>query len=687
MQVTGVRNFFIFPASMKISDLARYGLMPRFLERVQAEQGETLLPLQARTVLEQGLFSGRSLWVSAPPSAGKTFLAELAFLKAIEERKKTIFAVPFNVLAAERVATFQKRYTDLGVRVLLSTRDHPQSDSLLAEGDFDLGIISFEKLNQLLVRKLDVLSTLGLLVIDEGQLLLDAERGKVLEKIFFKYLSYPSTPLPRLSSEQVGTSPKKPQLLVLSAGVANFSNFARWLGCSYVEDTHLKELVSQRYVFPAQPSTEFPSCELSAELLLDLVSSGAVFCADEILSGFPKKPKSVLPPEELSRMLNDLAAIGLLKAQEGKLFSTPLGKRAASSGLSVESFCLLYDFLNTAADLRTDGLFDLVYSLPELSLAIGRLAGWKGAFRRLNRTQKEADYTELEERAELSEGLIFPARTFFFLSLYEDWKSRLPLLEIELKYRASVEDLRFWADGTSWILATAGDLSGFLALPSGWVERLEHLSFEIRFALPAACRPLVLAFSEILFRDQFFKLLDSGCSTPEDVAALPAAGLQELFGAETGARTYEKARLWRGKSKQKLTFAKPPEAPISYSLYLDGDEEKNRFLAKVHGVDIFLPAKLFYYLFCLAKGQFTAPEGWVSVYAFEKGEGQGRFIFRLKKELKKALGRRFEIENNRRKMYRLPLAPEAIGFNFERLARFPDSRMARALAELRVKGE
>jgi len=295
VQVTGVRDFFIFPASMKISELARYGLMPRFLERVQAEQGETLLPLQARTVLEQGLFSGRSLWVSAPPSAGKTFLAELAFLKAIEERKKTIFAVPSNVLAAERVASFQKRYADLGVRVLVSTRDHPQSDSLLAEGDFDLGIISFEKLNQLLVRKLDILSTLGCLVVDEGQLLLDSEQRKVLEKIFFKYLLYP----------------KKPQLLVLSAGVANFSNFARWLSCNYVEDTHLKELVSQRYVFPAQPSTEFPSCELSAELLLDLVSSGAVFCADEILSGFPKKPKSVLPPAELSRMLDDLAAIDL----------------------------------------------------------------------------------------------------------------------------------------------------------------------------------------------------------------------------------------------------------------------------------------------------------------------------------------------------------------------------------------
>ncbi|MCI0595505.1 MAG: hypothetical protein L0Z48_03065, partial [candidate division Zixibacteria bacterium] len=76
---------------MKLSDLGRYGLLPQFLERVKTEQGENLLPLQSRMVLEEGLFAGKSLWVSAPPSAGKTFLAELAFLKAIEERKKTIF--------------------------------------------------------------------------------------------------------------------------------------------------------------------------------------------------------------------------------------------------------------------------------------------------------------------------------------------------------------------------------------------------------------------------------------------------------------------------------------------------------------------------------------------------------------------------------------------------------------------
>ncbi|HEU4436815.1 MAG TPA: hypothetical protein VFR89_05065, partial [candidate division Zixibacteria bacterium] len=61
--------------------------------------------------------------------------------------------------------------------------------------------------------------------------------------------------------------------------------------------------------------------------------------------------------------------------------------------------------------------------------------------------------------------------------------------------------------------------------------------------------------------------------------------------------------------------------------------------------------------------------------------------FRLKKELERSLGRKFEIENNRRKMYRLPLTPEAIGFNFERLANFPDSRLVRALGELRVKEE
>ncbi len=863
---------------MKISDLARYGLLLQFLERVKTEQGENLLPLQSRVVLEEGLFAGNSLWVSAPPSAGKTFLSELAFLKAIQERKKTIFAVPLKALAEEKLVTFKKRYADLGVRVLLSTRDHPQSDALLAEGDFDLAVVIYEKLNQLLVRKLDILSTLGLLVVDEGQLLLDSERGKVLEKIFFKYLAYP----------------KRPQLVVLSAGVANFSELARWLACEYVEDTHRpvplkrgvlaegrmrffagnteeeeswpemlelseedlwlksiekkaavgeqilvfrkskreceelalrlsgrlglppaakakekiktglfsnsaerlwrvleggvafhhadllfplrraveeafrsgevrvvvatstlawgvnlpartvfvdsekfekgpasgewisqpislmeyenmagragrlglekegkailiarspleKELFWQRYVLRGQRGAELPVSECRAELVLDLVSSGSVSSAYEVLQNFLKKPKSRLEAERLAEITGDLEALGFLKNQRGKFFPTPLGKLAASSGFSVESFSLLYDFLNTATELSADRLFDLVYSLDELSDTAGRFAALKGSYR-LPATGAASVSTssgnwEEAALASISAGLVFPARTLFFLSLFEDWKSKIPLREIEAKYRAGAGDLLLWAEGTSWILETARDLARFLALPSDWEARLDAMAFEARWGLPVRARNLVFGFGEFLFRDQFQMLLDFGCSEGEDAVALGQERLEELFGIETGGAVFQKARLLGVKPKQKLVFVRPPEKLRGYSVYLDGEELKNRFLALVHDAKIFLPAKLFFYLFCLARGRFTAPEGWVSVYDFERKEGQGRFVFRLKKELEKGLGRKFEIENNRRKKYRLPLPPEAIGFNFERLARFPDSRLVRGLEELRVKEE
>lgn len=836
------------------------------------------MPLQSRVVLEEGLFAGRSLWVSAPPSAGKTFLAELAFLKAIEERKKTIFAVPLKALAEEKVATFKKRYGDLGVRVLLSTRDHPQSDALLAGGDFDLAVVIYEKLNQLLVRKLDILSTLGLLVVDEGQFLLDTERGKVLEKIFFKYLTYP----------------KKPQLVVLSAGVANFSELARWLICEYVEDVHRpvplkrgvlaggrmkfyagnaeeeenwpemmelseeelwlksiekktaegeqilvfrkskreceelalrlsgrlglspaakakekiktglfsnsaerlwrvleggvafhhadllfplrraveeafrsgeirvvvaistlawgvnlpagtvfvdsekfekgpasgewisqpislmeyenmagragrlglekegkailiarspleKELFWQRYVLRGQRSAELPVSECTVELALDLVSSGAVTSPDEISQVYLKKPKSRLERERLSEILAELEAVGFLKNQRGKLFPTPLGKLAAASGFSVESYCLLYDFLNSSSELSADRLFDLIYSLDELSETASRFAALKGNFRLpvLGSAPVSTDSGNWEEAASgaISAGLAFPARTLFFLSLFEDWKSKIPLREIEGKYRAGAGDLLLWGEGTSWVSETARDLARFLALPSDWEARLDAMAFETRYGLAARHRGLAMAFGELLFRDQFQILLDFGCLEAEDAAALGPEKLAELFGAETGAAVFQKARLLGVKPKQKLVFLRPPEKRSTYSVFLDGEEQKNRFLAVVHDVKIFLPAKLFYYLFCLAKGCFTAPEGWISIYDFERREGQGRFVFRLKKELERSLGRKFEIENNRRKMYRLPVAPEAIGFNLERLANFPDSRLVRALDELRVKEE
>ncbi|HLG93906.1 MAG TPA: DEAD/DEAH box helicase, partial [candidate division Zixibacteria bacterium] len=714
--------------------MSRYGLLPQFLERVKTEQGENLLPLQSRVVLEEGLFAGHSLWISAPPSAGKTFLAELAFLKAIEERKKTIFAVPLKALAEEKVATFKKRYADLGVRVLLSTRDHPQSDALLAEGDFDLALVIYEKLNQLLVRKLDILSTLGLLVVDEGQLLLDVERGRVLEKIFFKFLAYP----------------KRPQLVVLSAGVANFSELARWLACEYVEDAHRpvplkrgvladgrmkfyagdaeeeepwpemmqlseeelwlksiekktaegeqilvfrkskkeceelalrlsgrlglppasgakekiktglfsnsaerlwrvlqggvafhhadllfplrraveeafrsgeirvvvatstlawgvnlpagtvfvdsekfekgpasgewisqpislmeyenmagragrlglekegkailiarssleKELFWQRYVLRGQRGVELPESECTVELVLDLVSSGAASSADEIAKIFLKKPKSRLEGERLSEILAELEAVGFLKNQRGKLFPTPLGKLAASSGFSVESYCLLYDFLSSSAELSAEALFDLIYSLEELSEAAGRFAALKGSYRLPISggapVSTESGNWEESGQASISAGLTFPARTLFFLSLFEDWKAKAPLREIEAKYRAGAGDLLLWADGTSWILETARDLARFLALPSDWEARLDAMAFEARFGLSARHRGLVLAFGELLFRDQFQILLDFGCLEAEDAALLGLEKLEELFGFETGGAVFQKARL------------------------------------------------------------------------------------------------------------------------------------------------
>jgi len=857
---------------MKLSDLSRYGVLPQFLERVKTAQGETLLPLQSRMVLEQGLLSGRSLWVSAPPSAGKTFLAELAFLKAIEERKKTIFAVPLKALAEEKLVTFRKRYGELGVRVVLSTRDHPQSDSALAEGNFDLAIVIYEKLNQLLVRKLDILSTIGLLAIDEGQLLLDSERGKVLEKIFFKYLFYP----------------KRPQLLVLSAGVANFSDFSRWLECHYIEDSFRpvplkrgvlaegrlrfyvgseeeeeswpemealpedelwiksierkaaegeavlvfrkskkeceelalilasrlklppaegaqiriknelfsnsaerlwrvleggvafhhadllfslrraveeafrggeikvvvatstlawgvnlpagtvfvdsekfakgpasgewisqpislleyenmagragrlglekegkailiartpleKELFWNRYVLRSQPAVDFPTTEISPELILDLVGSGAVSSKDELSENYLKEPKTSLSEEKLTQALAELEQAGLVKVQDDKLFSTPLGKLAASSGFSVESFGFLYTFISSLSDFKEDRLFDLIYSFAELSEPASRFAGFKGNYRMPQRDAAQTEEREWEE-AELptvSGGLEHPSRTLFFLSLYADWKSKIPLREIESKYRSGVGDLLLWADGTSWVLETARDVVQFLALPADWGTRLDIMAFEIRFGLPARYRPLVIAFADVLFRDHFFKLLDLGCTTEGDVAALSKEKLQQVFGEETGSAVYEKAQELAKEPRRKLILKAPPaEAPFAYPLYLDGGEEKNRFLAVINGVKVYLPAKLFFYLFELAKSRFTEPEGWVSVYAFEKQEGQGRFVFRLKKEIEKAIGKKFEIENNRRKMYRLRIRPEEIGFDLERLANFPDSRITEQLKAL-----
>lgn len=203
--------------------LGRYGLPPRLVQRWRERQGEHLLPIQEAAV-RAGLLQNPpvSLLLTAPTSAGKSFCAEMAALGAVSRRQKALLVVPLKALAEERYQRLQQSYQDLGVRVIISTGDRHDSDHLVARGEFDIAVLIYEKLDRLLTQQLDLLGQIGLIAIDELQMLAEPGRGAILERLLVKLRS----------------AAYCPALLALSAviGESSAKELCAWLGTTWVHD-------------------------------------------------------------------------------------------------------------------------------------------------------------------------------------------------------------------------------------------------------------------------------------------------------------------------------------------------------------------------------------------------------------------------------------------------------------------
>ncbi len=201
--------------SLPISHLSAHGFSPRLIERWRETGIDSLLPLQIQGVRDYAFLQGRNLLVLAPTSSGKTFVAELAALKHMEEGRRAVYLVPTKALAEEKARQMNARYRPLGYRVAVATRERPETDRIVAEGRFDLLIAVYEKMKAYLVARPDLLSQVGLVVVDEIQSLGDRKRGEGLDLLLAKIVS----------------APYKTQFIGLSAVLGEGNRLADWLQC------------------------------------------------------------------------------------------------------------------------------------------------------------------------------------------------------------------------------------------------------------------------------------------------------------------------------------------------------------------------------------------------------------------------------------------------------------------------
>lgn len=176
---------------------------------------ERLNPVQEKAV-DAGLLDRENLVITAPTASGKTLIAEIAFLKAIQEGKKAVYIVPLRALASEKYEEFKQKYSQLGIKTAISIGDYDSADPWLAE--YDLIIVTSEKLDSLLRHGAGWISEIGLVVADEIHLLNSPDRGPTLEILL--------TRLRQLV---------KPRILALSATISNYQELAGWLEAKAVK--------------------------------------------------------------------------------------------------------------------------------------------------------------------------------------------------------------------------------------------------------------------------------------------------------------------------------------------------------------------------------------------------------------------------------------------------------------------
>jgi helicase len=190
------------------------GLPDEYVERLEDDGIEKLYPPQVEAV-EAGVTRGESVVASIPTASGKTLIATMAMLSAIERGGTALYIVPLRALASEKHDEFAA-FEDFGVEVGVATGDYEETGEWLAEKD--LIVATSEKVDSLVRNDAPWIDDLDCVVADEVHLIDDRSRGPTLE-----------VTLAKLRTRNPGL-----QVVALSATVGNASEVAEWLDAELV---------------------------------------------------------------------------------------------------------------------------------------------------------------------------------------------------------------------------------------------------------------------------------------------------------------------------------------------------------------------------------------------------------------------------------------------------------------------
>ena len=231
----GPRFRAAFPAhrvvtvSANLADLAAVGFHRDVVEEWQRRFGGGLNDLQMTAINDFHVLDGNSLLVIAPTSSGKTFIGEIAGVKAIQEGLKVVFLLPYKALVNEKFEEFQALYgSKLNLRVVRCSGDYSDEASTIAKGHYDLGILTYEMFLNLTLAVPTILRQVGLVVLDDAHILTNPQRGIVVELLLTNLVTARARGI-------------NPQIVALSAVIGDENHFTQWLGVQLLS-THVRPI-------------------------------------------------------------------------------------------------------------------------------------------------------------------------------------------------------------------------------------------------------------------------------------------------------------------------------------------------------------------------------------------------------------------------------------------------------------
>ena len=199
------------------------------------------------TKLQKEAISSSDFWENAnhklvlgSTSSGKTLVAEMNMAYQIYCcEKKVLYLVPLKALTTEKQKSFEKHFK--GRDIYISSSDYQEQDYELCNGNYDIGILVYEKLFALLAQNNSrFLSSCSLIIIDELHMLSMEERGPRLEFSLEKVRFKRSNP------------PDYPAFMGLTTSECNASRVNKWWGeenTQIIQSDHRPIEIEERFVY------------------------------------------------------------------------------------------------------------------------------------------------------------------------------------------------------------------------------------------------------------------------------------------------------------------------------------------------------------------------------------------------------------------------------------------------------